>query len=277
MRGSRFAHFALLALMGAACDGSSMPTQSEPTRPRFITNGAPTGAEFGAVGALFLDPGDGRLRPVCTGSLVAPTVFLTAAHCLASLPPSAALFVTFTPSVGFPPAPDPVIRADDFFFHPGFRTQPALATALNDLGVVLLPTSSTSGVSPLGLASAGRLDVLAANGGLQGEDFLNVGYGVSASSRGPSSLTADGVRKASTSPFKVLTADWLGLLMNGNATGEGGVCLFDSGAPTLLADDPEVILGVTSWVDPTCRAAGFSQRLDTPAAREFLGRFLSLP
>jgi hypothetical protein len=237
---------------------------------------SPTGAEFGAVGALFLDPGDGRLRPVCTGSLVAPTVFLTAAHCLASQAPSAALFVTFAPSVGFPPAPDPVVRAEAFVFHPGFRTQPALATAVNDLGVVLLPPTSTPGVTPLGLPAAGRLDLLSANSGLRGEDFLNVGYGVSASSRGPSSLMADGIRKVSTSPFQVLTADWLGLLMNGNATGEGGVCLFDSGAPTLLAEDPHVVLGVTSWVDPTCRA-GFSQRLDTPAAREFLGRFVSLP
>ncbi len=106
------AAFALLSLLTAACSDGSSPTTT-PERPRFIIGGSPTGdAAFTNVGALLLDRQNGRgPRLLCTGSLIAPTVFLTAAHCLAfvtSLPGNPKLFVSFEADVV--PAPTGTVR-----------------------------------------------------------------------------------------------------------------------------------------------------------------------
>jgi trypsin len=62
---------------------------------------------------------------------------------------------------------------------------------------------------------------------------------------------------------------------NGIGTGSG-VCFGDSGSPqfdrgTLL------VLSVTSGGNGQCNANNVNYRVDTPQAREFLGRFLALP
>ena len=105
-----YAHSTLMRLAAIsaviACNEPAAPTGSQPTRPEFITNGVPTGSDFGAVGALLFDFGaDGSLDGLCTGSLISPTVFLTAAHCLFSLPPIVQLYVTFDPALSLPPGP----------------------------------------------------------------------------------------------------------------------------------------------------------------------------
>ena len=65
--------------------------------------------------------------------------------------------------------------------------------------------------------------------------------------------------------------------MNSYATGEGGICLGDSGGPKFLDGNPTMVVAVTTWVDNMCRASNFNQRVDTQAARAFLGQFVSLP
>jgi hypothetical protein len=62
---------------------------------------------------------------------------------------------------------------------------------------------------------------------------------------------------------------------NGIGTGSG-LCFGDSGSPqfdrgTLL------VLSVTSGGNGQCNANNVNYRVDTPQAREFLGRFLALP
>jgi hypothetical protein len=275
MRITTLVSLAAISAAAIACNEPLAPAGSQPKGPEFITNGVPTGSDFRAVGALLFDFGaDGSLDGLCTGSLIAPTVFLTAAHCLFSLPPVVQLYVTFDPALSLPPGP--LIAAEAFHFHPDFR-QDDDAITVNDLGVVILPPGATTGITPLQLPPAGHLDQLAAHGGLTGQLFLNVGYGVSASSQGPRSFSFDGVRRVSKSPFKALASDWLGLLMNSQATGDGGICLGDSGGPKLLDGTPTMVLAVTSWVDAACRATNFNQRVDTPSARAFLGQFVSLP
>ena len=49
-----------------------------------ITNGQPDGNRHPNVGLMVLDFGSGP-EPFCTGTLIAPTYFLTAAHCIAIL------------------------------------------------------------------------------------------------------------------------------------------------------------------------------------------------
>jgi secreted trypsin-like serine protease len=76
-----------MLLLVAACTERPMPV-SVPQRPDYIVNGTPTGSAFPSVGALLFDYNKDHVingdDEWCTGSLVAPDVFLTAAHCKVS-------------------------------------------------------------------------------------------------------------------------------------------------------------------------------------------------
>ena len=145
------------------------------------------------------------------------------------------------------------------------------------LAVVILPQRSTTGITPLKLPPAGYLDALQAKGGLTDATFVNVGYGIDATASGQPSFGYDGVRKYSYSEFMGLQQYWLGLLMNSNATGEGGDCYGDSGGPKFLQGHTDMVVATVTTGDYNCRATSWDYRLDTGSAREFLGRFVPLP
>ncbi|HEX9705176.1 MAG TPA: trypsin-like serine protease [Gemmatimonadales bacterium] len=266
----------ILGFGATACDESSFPPGHAPA-PSFIINGQPTGeSSFTNVGALLFDfdgndviTGDDAL---CSGSLIAPTVFLTAAHCVWFFDASAQLYVSFRADLydrSFK-----VIAAEGFHFDPEFGHDNG---NLHDLAVIILPAGKTRGIAPLQLPPEGLLDDLAARGGLVGQVFLNVGYGVDATQRSVPSFTFDGVRKVSKSLFQALEPAWLWLSMNQNRTGEGGDCFGDSGSPKFFHGNTNLIVATVTAGDRFCRATSRDYRLDTPAARAFLGQFVSLP
>jgi hypothetical protein len=268
--------FAALLVACTDSDVSAPEPSVTLTAPSFITDGVPTGASFGNVGALLFDfRGNGTIEGDevdCSGSLIAPTVFLTAAHCVFFFPPDAQLYVSF--DAVLLPGPPNVIAAESFHFDPAFGHDRA---NLHDLAVVILPPGSTSGITPLQLPPAGLLSVFAAQGGLRGQLFVNVGYGVDASQRGRPAFGFDGLRKTSKSPFRTLLPNWLDLSMNTNATGEGGVCFGDSGSPHFIDGALGMVVATTTGGDRVCRSLNYDFRLDTPTARDFLGQFVALP
>ena len=269
--------FVSASLLSCSGDEPSAPKLGfEDPRPEFITDGVPTGENFGNVGAAFFDfDASGTIdgfETFCSGSLIAPTVFLTAAHCVFLFPPDAQLYVSFDPALL--PGPPNVIAAEAFHFDPSFGHDQA---NLHDLAVIILPTGSTSGITPLALPPAGLLDDLAARGGLRGELFVNVGYGFDASQQGRPSFAFDGLRRTSKSPFKGLTQYWLNLHVNTNKTGEGGSCIGDSGSPHFLDGNPGLAVATITGGDRVCRALNYNYRLDTEPARAFLGQFVGLP
>lgn len=260
----------------AACSEGSAPVPTAVARPHDIVNGVPTGSSYGNVGALLYDFNrNGRVDgqdELCTGSLISPTVFLTAAHCVEFLPADAKLYVSFEPTLM--PAPKSYIAAKTFRYDPLYGHDQA---DLHDLAVVILPDRSTKGVTPLKLPPAGYLDGLAAKGALADQLFVNVGYGTSGSRTGVPYFDYDGVRKTSRSEFMGLQPSWLGLLMNTSATGEGGDCYGDSGGPKFLDGNPTMVVATVTTGDYPCRATTWDYRLDTPSARSFLGQFVALP
>ncbi len=271
--------FAASVFLGAtlACSDRAVPSLAPepPDAPNAIIGGEPTGSSFGNVGAVLYDfDGDGITGSdwYCTGSLISPTVFLTAAHCLQFLPAGSQVYVSFDPDMG----------AKRVRFIAGSRYEYDPLYGMNqsdphDIGVVILPAGKTDGIQPLQLPPAGYLDRLNEKNGLKNQLFLNVGYGGDATQTGKPSFSYDGVRKVSKSPFQALEKFWLVLSMQTHATGEGGDCYGDSGGPKFLDGNTRMVVATVVTGDAVCRATSKDYRLDTSSARDFLGQFVALP
>ena len=266
-----------LLIITAACAGTT-DQSALPGGPRFIVNGSPTGAAYPNVGALLFDydrngviNGDDEW---CTGSLITPTLFLTAAHCIVTpyTPPGSQFYVSFAPDLYA--GPIGAIAATGVVYDPAYGHDQA---HLHDLALVSLPAGSTAGITPLQLPPAGYLDALAARGGARHLQFVNVGYGTSATRTGIPAFPFDGKRSSSKSEFMGLQPTWLGLLMNTRATGEGGDCYGDSGGPKFLDGNPNMVVATVTTGDYPCRATTWDWRVDTPEARGFLGQYVTLP
>jgi hypothetical protein len=248
-------------------------------RAQAITGGQLDGNGHPNVGVMVVDFGDGPSR-LCSGELIAPTQFLTAGHCTAFLAndPSPLVGVTFDPT--YDPNTSTVIPATAVTVDPQFGKDQG---DYHDLWVITL--ASPVPASPVVLPTAGLLDQLAAQGGLHGRDFTNVGYGATGYSFGggkPQLVDFDqAARRISTSPFQSLQPNVLLLQGNTNATGQGGTCNGDSGSASYLnvggVDVAVAIVTLRSNVSGRCVANDAKYRLDTPSARAFLGQFVSLP
>jgi hypothetical protein len=65
--------------------------------------------------------------------------------------------------------------------------------------------------------------------------------------------------------------------MNTSSTGLGGDCFGDSGGPKFLDGNTTMIVATVTTGDANCRSKSKDWRLDTPEARGFLGKYVSLP
>jgi hypothetical protein len=242
------------------------------------------------VGLLAFDvDGEGETPPfgLCSGSVISDSVFLTAAHCITAIP-DAQWVVTLdgggpgdpvsTPGffpVDFPFAvTGPVYRSIGAVVHPDFGGG---SSRENDLAVVLFPEGTFDQVTPIEFPTAGLLDDLAARGGLVGRNVTLVGYGADAAV-GPPRYFSHGYRQTATAPIQALTPRWLRIQQTPAATGQGSLCLGDSGSPQFLGgSDSNLAVSLFSHHATTCGGVSRAQRLDTLSARQFLSQFVSLP
>jgi secreted trypsin-like serine protease len=228
--------------------------------------------EVGALIAEYVQPGEKDV--LCSGTLIAPTVFLTAAHCTDFLASQGItdVWVTF----------DSQFTSSSTLIHGSYVTDPAYnaysgsggSSDPHDLAVVLLDKAA-KGTAPARLPSAGLLNGL----DLSSQTFTAVGYGTvrSSSTTGPNAFFFDSTRRYATQFFLSLEPAWLNLSEN-PSTGSGGTCYGDSGGPHFLGgvtSNLEVAITVTG--DAVCRATDKTYRLDTPSARDFLGHYVTLP
>jgi hypothetical protein len=225
-----------------------------------LTLAAPSGAVLDGtpdtahpyVGILVTEI-DGRTVPVCSGFLVAPTVFVTAGHCVNDLggvlPAFVAFDQAFTPASELHPGtavPNPRFGSTGFNSHDVALV--LLDEPVTDRGFAELPTASA-------LASVPR-----------GASLTVVGYG--ANDRHGNRLEFRLVRSFGEARLVKTEKKTAHLRVS------TGFCFGDSGGPALLGSS-DVAVAVNSFLsNRQCEGNSFAYRLDTTEAMSFLAPYL---
>jgi secreted trypsin-like serine protease len=243
-----------------------------------ITFGQPDGNRHPNVGALLADWDEGSpgLDIYCSGTLIAPRVFLTASHCTQGL----AVGHNIAPHdvwVTFAPTYDEDSTSTAGLFRGTYHTNPLYASggANNTYDIATVVLDTAPGRTPARLPTVGLLSDLKADGSIYDQTFTAVGYGTVREDKtgGPHAFFFDGIRRYALQSFLSLQQAWLTLNMN-PSTGSGGTCYGDSGGPHFLGGvTSNLIVSVTVTGDAMCRATDKTYRIDTPWARDFLEQF----
>ena len=227
-----------------------------------ITGGIPTGQSYGNVGGLVSETQypDGTWL-YCSGTLISPTVFLTAAHCGED---GTRVGVTF----------DTAYEDGDRVYYGTFEADPLYSQVQSDphdIAVVVFD-KPVRGITPAELPEADSLSSLSGS-----QTFTSVGYGAYEVTNEPGGhqYLYNDVRMMGTGTLNATNPSWLRISMN-PATGNAGTCYGDSGGPNFLGMT-DIIAAITITGDMVCRATNVVYRLDTESARTFLADYVELP
>jgi hypothetical protein len=241
---------------------------------------------FSNVGAFIVRSPNGQIFPICSGTLIAPDVFLTASHCTVFYindlaPQGFTAYVSLDKSIPFG---DLTSRRTRLIPVLQVITNPNYSPSQSDSGdiaVLIVSDRDTRGITPAKLPTLGLLDQLAAQNRLQDAVFMPAGYGLQ------NRVVGGGVpffqdvnpipRMFAFSGFNALNGGYLRLSQN-PATGNGGTCFGDSGGPNFLDVNGEQILAaITITGDSVCRSTNVTYRTDIASSRAFLSNYLKLP
>jgi hypothetical protein len=197
----------------------------------------------------------------CTGTLISPTVFLTAAHCDEG---TTQVTVTF----------DPAYTAGDMTYTGTWHADPLYSQKQSDphdIAVVVF-AEPILGIAPAVLPAENSLAALP-----KSQQFTSVGYGAYEVTNEPGGhrFLYDDQRMVATGTLNAINPAWLRISMN-PATGNGGTCYGDSGGPNFLGTT-NIVAATTITGDYVCRATNVTYRLDTASARAFLSAYVALP
>ena len=229
-----------------------------------VTDGGLDGDGHPYVGLMVAQTSAGAPLWRCSGTLLSPTLFLTAGHCTES--PAAHVEIWFDadvesgiPANGYPFTGD---VGGTPFTHPSYNPN---AFYLFDLGVVIL--DAPMAMDEYGaLPELDQLDVLKTRRGHNDNTFTAVGYGLQQSFPDAASWKENNVRVRMFAPPHLiqinggLVGDFSLLLSNNAHT--GGTCFGDSGGPNFIGDS-NVLAGVTSFgLNGNCAGTGGVYRVD---------------
>lgn len=260
-------------LLSLGCD-RAVTTPLSPNGPSRITDGSVDGNAHPAVVLVLMEVG-GRPAFRCTGTLIAPTVVLTAGHCTGE-PGEFSGIRIFTESDvqngdnNYPFAGPNAVEAESWRAHPLYTNS---AFFRHDVGVITLTTAVKLARASYGkLPAVNELDALQPGNATR---FTAVGYGLQKIN--PVFIEAEKIRMFAE-PHLVqinapgFTGDFSMLLSNNAAT--GGTCFGDSGGPNYLGSS-NVIAGVTSFgLNGTCGGTGGVFRLDRQNVLDFVRAYL---
>jgi secreted trypsin-like serine protease len=251
------------AVAGCATDLPTSNLGAPDAGPQFITHGSLDGETHPHVGLMIAKNAAGAPMWRCSGTLLSPTLFLTAGHCTEA--PAARVEIWFAadvqsgrPGNGYPFSGE---VGGTPYTHPDYNPS---AFYLADVGVVVLDEPVI--VSRYGLLpELNSVESLARQRGLQNTTFRAVGYGLQRIN--PVFVESQLIRMVAT-PHLVqintgLTGSFSLLLSNNAAT--GGTCYGDSGGPNFLGDT-DIVAGVTSFgINGNCAGTGGVYRMDRAA------------
>ena len=215
------------------------------------------------VGLMVAYDEDGTPLWRCSGTLIAPQLFLTAGHCTedpadhveiwfdADLTDAALHNYPTEGDVGGTPYTHPDYDPNAFYLH--------------DLGVVVL--DEPVNVDEYGqLPDEGQYDYLAKRRGRVEGTFTAVGYGLQNANK--NHLSAERLRKLAHPQLIIMNSPSplvgdFAILMTNNAH-TGGTCFGDSGGPVFFGgDDSNLLVGVTSYgLNSQCAGTGGVYRID---------------
>jgi secreted trypsin-like serine protease len=228
------------------------------------------------VGLVRFTLPEGRFR--CSGTLISPTVVLTAGHCTDG---ATDVYVSFDTDLALDPlAPgissqERTKRAAHYITgtahaDPGWTGKLSLSQQ-HDQGVVVLDAPATTkwDITPAPLPPIGFLD--SNQGQLKNETFTLVGYGVDIGDKKTQIVIRE--RRSTTSYLKNVQDEVVVFQINDNdSKAGGGSCFGDSGGPVFWGP---YVLGDASYVNSlSCNATGSYQRVDTTYSRNFLNQFI---
>ena len=249
-----------------------------------ITDGELDGIDHPMVVLIVMDvAGEPTFR--CSGTLLSPTVVLTAGHCASNYPdPEYTGVRIFTESDvengdnNYPYCNEGDNNCNEAVVWDAHPDYPTDAFYFNDVGVVVL-SKPVEGITAFGkLPVVDQLDTLMPKKG-EKTTFTAVGYGLQASFPDGASwkTQSDRIRMVAY-PFLLqlnapgMTGDFSMLLSNNHVT--GGTCYGDSGGPNFLGDSL-VVAGVTSYgMNVSCGGTGGVFRMDRQNVLDFVQPFL---
>ena len=260
-----FAVFSVIAILAVAVSPAGA-----------VTDGTLDGNGHPYVGLMVAQTAAGAPLWRCSGTLISPTLFLTAGHCTEA--PAAHVEIWFAadvehgiPGNGYPfngdvggtPHTHPHFNPDAFF--------------LFDLGVVVLDEPvimSTYGALP----ALDQLDALKTQRGQQDVTFTAVGYGLQMSFPDAAAWKEHNqrVRMVAHPKLNQINGGIVGdfSLLLSNNTNTGGTCFGDSGGPNFIGNS-NVVGGVTSFgLNGTCAGTGGVYRVDRADDLNWLATFL---
>jgi hypothetical protein len=270
-------------VLPTACDRA--PTGPVPAeRPSLITHGVLAGDRYPAVVLVVMDV-NARPTYTCSGTLLSPTVVLTAGHCTGEpneftgirIFPASDLRaydagVTFRE--GFKKGAPGSIEASAWAAHPLYTSA---AFFRHDVGAIRLSSPVTLSAGQYGTLPA--VDALEPLRPRASTRFTAVGYGLQRINANPNYTQYQGdlVRMVAEPHLLQINTGFTGsfsLLLSNNAA-SGGTCFGDSGGPNYLGSG-NVIAGVTSFgLNGSCGGTGGVFRLDRKDVLDFVTQFMT--
>jgi hypothetical protein len=260
-----------------------------------ITDGEPDKDGHPYVGLMVAKNADGNVLWRCSGTLISPTIFLTAGHCTEAPAASAAIWFDSGYPDEIPLDPDYVSLANGglscegpdvdgypcegydaegtTYTHPQYNPD---AFYLYDLGVVVLDEPVEDMVQYGALPQQDVLDQYKTR--KRDVTFTAVGYGLQQSFPDAASWKDVAYRTRMVAYPRLIqintpgfTGDFSILLSNNANT--GGTCYGDSGGPNFIGDT-NIVGGVTSFgMNGTCGGTGGVYRVDRADDLDWLATF----